>query len=240
MNQTILRKGQWEGDKYPLRYWSNASGDLFDPNIPGEECITEAGLPNVLRRAYRELWNEDSGCLMYLAESEGDYGIAMIGEYDTDFADDCGMSMDELFESMRRDMAELAAQDSMWAAKFFACEESGFDNCHELIVFVPAQMPKRDFERACMDIQTIMWSDAKRIRAVNNIVRNVIESHEEVGDYDIVVNRTKFVRHNFLEVDISFKWRLNGWEKDVQKTDMVVKDSFGYWNIVGSRHPRFR
>ena len=45
----------------------------------------------------KNLWSEEMGYLCYLAEYKGKYGIALIGEYDSEFAGSFGISMDRLF-----------------------------------------------------------------------------------------------------------------------------------------------
>ncbi len=132
-------------DAYPLKYWSNACGDLHHH---GEYDITEANLPEPLKRCYHDLWGEDYGSLCYLVESRDGYGIALINEYDECFADDCGLSMDDLFKSTMTDAFDVSKCELFSEASVYAAEYCGFDDCHELIVVFPAYISRETFQRA--------------------------------------------------------------------------------------------
>lgn len=142
-----------------VKYWCNALGELHKH---GKHDIDEHELPKPLRRAYNELWEESAGgCNTYLVETDAGYGIGLVGEYDETFAKDCGLTMDELWETLLEDMENLAALDELWSAQFYALEMSGFDECHELVIFLPAMMPKADFDAACKAIERTMYTASK-------------------------------------------------------------------------------
>lgn len=61
-----------------LKYWSNACGEL---HYHGERDINEDELPDELKDVYNRLWTEGSGSYCYLAEYNGEYGLAIINEY---------------------------------------------------------------------------------------------------------------------------------------------------------------
>ena len=128
-----------------INYWCNACGDLHHH---GEYDITEAELPDPLKRAYNELWGEDYGSLCYLVDTEEGYGIALINEYDRVTAEDCGVSMEALFGYAVADAMEVRASDLFDKTTVYVTEFSGFDECHELIVVFPADIDKDTFQKA--------------------------------------------------------------------------------------------
>lgn len=79
-----------------LKYWSNSCGDLHYHGEYDLKDISE--LPKQLQRAYKELWKEGCGCFEYLVEYDEKYYIALISEFDDDFASNNNLSMDELFQ----------------------------------------------------------------------------------------------------------------------------------------------
>lgn len=244
-NTTIITRAQLDADidAYPFKYWSNAAGDLFNPDVVSLHTIKESELPAPLRWAYRNLWEEDAGgCCTYLVEMKNDnYGIALIGEYGEDFAEACHMTIDELFVSLKKDMEALAATEALWCAKLYAIEHGGVlsndYNCHELAVVLPANMPKRDFVAATDAVEKLMYKTASEKALKEHIVKGILAAHEDVGEYDVVIHKINIVNEDRVDVEESFKWKLNGWEKNVTRTSFVVRDSFGYWNIACSFSP---
>ncbi len=70
----------WKG----LVFWSNACGDLFNPNeIVGGESrpITDAELPEEFKSFNYEDYYLVDGMYSYLAQYNGKYGIALVNEY---------------------------------------------------------------------------------------------------------------------------------------------------------------
>lgn len=77
-----------------LKYWCNACGELHHF---GEYEITEEELPDDLKSAYSELWNDGLGSLCYLVTYRNENYIALVNEYDDTFATDIGKTMDEVY-----------------------------------------------------------------------------------------------------------------------------------------------
>ena len=128
-----------------LKYWSNSLGELHHR---GEYDIEESGLPEELRRAYRTLWTADSGFLCYLAEYMGMYGIALINEFSGEYADSHFFTMDELFCKLKKKAEELWNVKSFQSVAAILGRCSGFDDCHEFIIFFPADTEQEMFNRA--------------------------------------------------------------------------------------------
>lgn len=223
-----------------LKYWCNATGDL---HRQGDFNITEEDLPAPLRRAFRELWKENAGgANCYLAETEQDgLGIALIGEYDHESADELQLSMPEYLDIVIQDAEILASRETLWSAHIYVLENAGeFPEAHLMIIFLPAAIPERDFDAACETVQSDLYGtlevqrkNALKRHLIDVAVQHVLEFHESIGDTDIKIGRTKINDlQDMIEVEIEFNWKLNAWEKHVQKTDILVKDSFGYWNLV--------
>lgn len=115
-------------------YWSNACGDL---HFHGKRDITENELCPELLYAYKILWSEELGYLCYLAEYKGKYGIALICEYDSEFADSFGISMDRLFLIIALSVTMFPQKERFEKVKVILGEYTGEDGCHELICFLP-------------------------------------------------------------------------------------------------------
>ena len=223
-----------------LKYWCNSTGDL---HRQGDFNITEEDLPAPLRRAFRELWKENAGgANCYLVETEADgYGISLIGEYDRDFADDLQINLSEYLEIVIQDAQIIASRESMWCAHIYVLENAEcFPEAHLLAIVLPASIPVRDFKEACATVQTDLYETAKKREAeakkqhlLNLAIQHVVEFHDSVGDTDIKIGRTSINEAgDKIDVEVEFNWRLNAWDKHVKKTDILVKDSFGFWNLV--------
>lgn len=135
-----------------LKYWSNACGEL---HYHGERDITEDELPDALKDAYNRLWEEGTGSYVYLAEYNGEYGIAIINEYHE--LNDKG-EPGEPNNYKRAVEVGKKFQDIFPEYKVFIGKEMGFpgvtsngtqdDFATELVVFAtPDKMSKADFNK---------------------------------------------------------------------------------------------
>ena len=222
-----------------IKYWSNAAGDL---HMRGKRFIEENELPKPLQRAYRDLWEEDAGgACTYLVETDAGYGVAMILEYDDCLANECGTSMDGLFDLLLRDMDVFTARNELSAARFYALECSGIDDCHELAIVVPANMPISDFKAAEEAVSESMFSVTYTERTKHRIAEKLKEMHRQHGDFNIEIGEPEFKSPDYVDVPIRYSWRLNAWEKTVSGSEVLVRDSDGYWNLVcGFGFERFK
>lgn len=105
-------------------------------------------MPPELLYAYKNLWSEEMGYLCYLAEYKGKYGIALIGEYDSEFAGSFGISMDRLFLIMALSVTMFPQKEKFKKIKVILGEHTGEDNCHELVCFLPWNSPNEALESA--------------------------------------------------------------------------------------------
>lgn len=122
----------------PIKYWSNATGDLFNPTRAGidpwENVIRPHDLPRELQNAYHNLWTEDSGSYCHLVELNGYYGIALINEYEPGeekMIDDRAKETHKMLEDM-----EIPFQ--------LVCAD---EEDRELIVVLPWDVSRDDFDR---------------------------------------------------------------------------------------------
>lgn len=119
-----------------LKYWSNACGELHHHGEYDLDSVSE--LPEELQRAYNELWKEGNGCLEYLVEYDSKYYIALVSEFDDTFAYDSCVSMEKLYDIVRKNALELYHQDLFKNTVLVIGKETGCDDCHEIIFLVPA------------------------------------------------------------------------------------------------------
>ena len=140
-----------------IKYWSNSLGELHHH---GQYDITEEELPAELKRAYHELWDDNTGSLCYLVETGKGYGIALINEYDECFAGDCGLTMEELFRSSVKDAQTIIADPAFAKAEIYLGKYMGFNECHELAVVFPADISAEEFRKAAESLNDIAYSTA--------------------------------------------------------------------------------
>lgn len=125
-----------------LKYWSNACGELHHH---GEYDIEESELPEELQKVYNTLWTEDSGSLCYLIEYKGNYGIALINEFDEEFAKNNAVTMDDLFIKMHIKANSFKEMEEYQNTVILLGKYSGCDECHEFITILPVDIEKELF-----------------------------------------------------------------------------------------------
>jgi len=127
-----------------LKYWSNSCGELHHR---GEYDIKEEDLPNELKRAYRELYADVNGSLCYLIEYKGEYGIALVNEFDECFADEINFTMKFIYSHMQSVAEELIKLDEYKESLILLGECTGFFECHEFITILPWNIDKSKFNK---------------------------------------------------------------------------------------------
>ena len=132
-----------------LKFWCNGCGDL---HYHGEYSITEDDLPYSLEYAYKELWSEGSGCLEYLVDYNGNYYLAIEGEYDSNDEDFLGVYTKAVIG-----VAELLTQNSNCKVIINANPDSVWDK--EIYFLVPAEMEKEEFDKLERQIVTALNGD---------------------------------------------------------------------------------
>lgn len=128
-----------------LLFFSNATGDLY---WNSEHLITEEDLPDNLQRAWYELWTDSTGSLCYLTRFQMEDGIALLNEFDSETAENKGVSMEDLYPMVVNKAKELSKDPFFIAAnaKIIVTKGIGFEECHEIYVFLPWDTPKDIFE----------------------------------------------------------------------------------------------
>lgn len=138
-----------------LKYWSNCCGELHHYGEYDLENISE--LPEELQRAFNELWEEGNGYLEYLVEYDKKYYIALISEFDSTFSYDCMLSMDELYEIVKRNALELYNENLFKNTILILGKKTGLDDCHEVIFLVPAMESKKIYDEIEDTIYINIW-----------------------------------------------------------------------------------
>ena len=120
-----------------LKFWCNECGDLY---YHGECSITEDDLPVPLKYAYKELWSEGSGYHEYLVDYNGNYYLAIEGEYDKyyeNFLDAYTKAVVGIVELLDQSndckVVINVSPDSLWSK--------------EIYFLVPAEMEKKEFNK---------------------------------------------------------------------------------------------
>ena len=193
-----------------LKYWCNACGELHHH---GKFDIQESELPKPLRRAYNEIWEEGAaGCCCYLVETkEVGYGVALVAEYDEYFANKCGVSMDEMFDKLLQDMEYLAVSDALWYAHLYALEYAGCDECHELAIVVPANIPASDWEAVKKAVKAGAYASLKK--------QPISDNGESILLVNFNYQPEEYPGHMLLKVKTS----------DMEEAKEIVERAFTKW-----------
>jgi len=140
-----------------LKFWCSGCGELHHH---GEYDITEEELPKELKRAYKTLWSDNYGSYCYIVETPKGYGITLINEYHQCFADDCNITMEELFASLIKDGDKIALREEFQNADIYLGEYSGFDECHELITVFSWDISEEEFTKAAELLNELAFQSA--------------------------------------------------------------------------------
>lgn len=135
-----------------LSYFCNACGEL---HYHGKYDITEEQLPEALKRAYNDLWTDCTGSLCYLVEYKGEYGIALINEFDDYYAENSNTTMDSLFEHMKVKAEEYSKMEEFQTTTILLANEMGFCECHEFVVIMPCDTEKELFDKIAKILEGI-------------------------------------------------------------------------------------
>lgn len=127
-----------------LHYWSNSCGEIHHGYTL--EDLREEELPGPLLNAYHRLWEDGNGSYCYLAEFKNECGIILVNEFDKDFAEDKICSMEDLFEYMRQRAVCYSKDERFDKAKILLGKNTGCEECHEFIVFLPWNTSKETFD----------------------------------------------------------------------------------------------
>lgn len=173
-----------------IKYWSNSIGEL---HYHGKFDITEDQLPFALKTIYQDpdfTLFEHYGSRVHLAETEKGYGIALINEYDEDFAEECDLSMDFLFETALKDMDNIKNYPLFKNADIYLGEYTGVDDCHELAVVFPTDISYEEFNKAATILDTLVYKHAYEIREINETVESII--NDVVNQFAVEKNKTAY------------------------------------------------
>ena len=143
-----------------IQFWSNGIGELHHRGV----SISEEELPPELQRAYEDLWTDRYSGLCYLVETTQGYGVALLYEYDDCYADDCSLTMDQLFQFVLEDGEVISQRAEFQHNDIYIGEFSGFCECHELIVVFPAATPVNEFSMAAALLDELVYQSAKQIK----------------------------------------------------------------------------
>ena len=127
-------------------FWSNATGDLHHDGLWLDDVER---LPAELQRACNDLWTDGLWANCYLAEFEGQYGVALEAEYDEELADDAKMSYAKLVEAVRAKARRLSRRYPQYEVIFGrdTCRWSNGTTETELFLFLPWNVSEAEFAR---------------------------------------------------------------------------------------------
>ena len=150
----VIEYGKDDLQKYreDLAYFCNACGEL---HYHGKYDITEEQLPEELKRAYNELWTDSGYSLCYLVEYKGQYGIALINEFDDCYAEDSNTTMDSLFEHMKVKAEEYSKMEEFQTTTILLANDIGCFDCHEFVVIMPCNTEKELFDKVSKILEGI-------------------------------------------------------------------------------------
>lgn len=123
-------------------------------------CHTADNLPYPLYDAYMNLQTDGYGSQCYLVEYNGEYGVALLNEFDYDtsclhnFA-----TMDDMYVAVKKKSEEMSKNDLLLAvnAKVIVTKRLGFKGCHEILVIVPWSTPVEIFDKVAEYIDSTVY-----------------------------------------------------------------------------------
>lgn len=122
-------------------------------------CHTADNLPYPLYDAYMNLQTDGYGSQCYLVEYNGEYGVALLNEFDDDtrclhnFA-----TMDDMYVAVKKKSEEMSKNDLLAVnAKVIVTKRLGFEGCHEILVIVPWSTPVEIFDKVAEYIDSTVY-----------------------------------------------------------------------------------
>ena len=134
---------RWE----KIKYWSNSMGEL---HRYGNEDINEEELPEILRKAYDDVFSLGSH-KTYLVETSDVYGISNEVDVSVRYGRCTGMTSEDVFNSMVSNVLKLARSPELNGCKIYLFEEINCD--HEAIFVFPADIDAESMKAAA----NILW-----------------------------------------------------------------------------------
>ena len=195
-------------------YWCNATGDLHHNAEYWIDDVEE--LPTELQRAYNELRSENYWANQYIVEFNGKYGVALIAEYDKYFAEDLGISYEELVGFAKEKAIECASRYPEYDVIFGEDTQEWSDGQVDSIVsiIVPWDTTEKKlkevaewFDSMCYDM-----SNMKNLKAVEELLR-ACKTKEGIEDFDKHVT----AHMAYIQGIIDTSYTLLGVEWDVIK-----------------------
>lgn len=165
-----------------LKFWSNGCGEL---HYHGKHNVTEDELPDPLKEAYHNLWNENAGYLEYLVEYKGSYYVAIEAEYDSK---DCNSA--ELFAESCLNAKEYILSYEKKGCKLVIGHGTGPEEAdNELYFLIPALISKEEFE--CIeDILTEYIFEGNRIPVPVKETSRSEDTENMLEDYNVTLHET--------------------------------------------------
>ena len=193
-----------------IKYWSNSMGELHHH---GTYDISEDDLPLPLKQVYQEFeLFERYKSRSYLVETENGYGIALVNEYDECFANDCNLTMDQLFFSAVVDAATIRSYPDFDGTAIFLGKYLGFDSCHELTVVFPADISKESFEKAAKLLDQIAYKAAAELQQADEVLKRGVLTLDVKGTTVNVLKKAGFSTiGDLLSVSPEELIKLYGW-----------------------------
>ena len=106
------------------------------------------------------MWKEGYGCYEYLAEYNGKYYVALVSEFDNEFAKDEHITMDTLYELAKHNALKLFSQELFKNTILVMGKNTGFKQCHEIMFLVPALEAENVYDEIEAAIYKNIWEIA--------------------------------------------------------------------------------
>lgn len=131
-----------------IKYWSNSSGEL---HYHGKRDITEDELPEILRRAYQNVYNRYDAFPSYLVETNNGYGLSIEWCVDEDYARSFGLSLEDVALKMEELLTAYRQNYSLRGSDIYLFEGTEVDGNTVVFVF-PADIPLKRIRLAAKTI----------------------------------------------------------------------------------------
>lgn len=191
----------YELDKH-FKRWSNSCGKLHTPE--GRELNSRDELPEPLKKAYEELWDEGNGCLEYLAEYDGKYYAVLAKEFDLDFAEDHCLHINELYRIVKENAKELHRQSLFKNTILITGDMTGADGCHEILFLIPPCEQKKTYDEIAQAICDHIWNgNGKKVLNVTCTCIATYTSSILVPEYMTIEEAMDYAEQNLDVIPIN-------------------------------------
>lgn len=148
-----------------LKYWCNSCGELHHW---GQYDITEEELPEDLRIAYNTLWEEGTGSYCYLVTYLGKNYVALINEYDDNYAETINVKMDQVYQMAKDVVTDIESEQIFKDTQVILAKQPEM-LCYEVVVLLNPDDSKEHFNMITSWLRENAYREEAHLEAIGAI-----------------------------------------------------------------------